>query len=235
MLSVVCFKWKRNKRGFSLPAAIVEYSALYVNRLRNMVWRNLRIPHRFICVTDDPGGVDPRIEIVPLWDKCLNIGGCFNRLYTFSPDMEALFGPRFVCIDLDCVIVGDVTPLFTRTEDFIINSYKPVAGKNWHPQKYNGALYMMTAGARRQVWDTFDPELSPKIILENTAKVVGSDQAWVGLTLESEVTWTEADGVYEIRQLPSKADLPANAKIICFAGPRDPALENARWVKDLWK
>lgn len=235
MISVVCFKWKK-RADSAWPVSNIEYSAEHVHRLKNMVWRNLAFPHRFICVTDDASDIDPRIEIIPLWDKHLDLGGCYNRLYVFSPDMKKLLGDRFICIDLDCVITGDITPLVTRSEDFVINSYKPLV-TSIVDQHYNGGMFMMTAGARRQVWDTFDPKRSPGAIMraKREGTCIGTDQAWVRLILgKNEARWTEADGVYEARQVRDK--LPPGARIVFFAGSRDPLTSTGyQWVREHWR
>jgi hypothetical protein len=233
LLTFACFKWVRNKKGFVLPAAVHEYTSEHVNVLGRMLARHYHAPHRFVCVTDDPRHIE--VETIPLWDKCRVLGGCFNRLYTFSPDMAGLLGDRFVCIDLDCVIVDDVTELFDRDEDFVINSYNPISDKA-PSQMYNGGLYMMNAGARRRVWDGFivDPAMAIRKIQNNPLQCIGSDQAWIRLTLgEGEARWSNADGVYESRQFTHT--LPENAKIIGFAGARDPSQRKYKWVLEHWR
>src|SRR6185369_10690146 len=62
MLSVVCWKWKPSNGYRS------AFGPETVNVLRAMVRRHYQKPHRFICVTDDSRGIDPGIEIIPLWD-----------------------------------------------------------------------------------------------------------------------------------------------------------------------
>lgn len=233
-LTIVCFFWRRNKTGFKLPA-VCDYSPKHIIRLRNGLKRHLHIPHRLVCVTDQPHLMPKGVEAIPLWDKCRDLGGCFNRLYTFSPAMRKLLGERFACIDLDCVIVGDVTPIFSRREDFIINRYCPTAfDKRPIPQFYNGGLFMMNAGARRHVWDTFDPLVSPALIHNNPC-VVGTDQAWIRMVLgEGEATWGPEHGIYEARNIGDHP-LPSNARIVMFAGKRDPSIANQPWVREHWK
>lgn len=235
MLNVVCFKWNRIQNDRSLARVIPKYTPNHVNILHNMVWRNLMIPHKFICITDDSRGIDPRIEVIELWDKCKEIGGCFNRLYVFSPDMKNIIGDRFVCIDLDCVIVGDITTLFSKTDDFIINTYNPHPASVYSKsQLYNGGLFMMNAGARRQVWEKFNPQNSPQKIKENK-DVLGTDQAWIRIILgNNEKRFTEKeDGVYEARAFAAR--IPRNSKIIMFAGSRDPSLSKKPYVIDHWR
>ncbi len=231
MLTFVCFKWQRIKTGFQLPS-VCNYTARHVNVLRNMLARHVHVPHRLICVTDAPAGIDPRIAIVPLWDRCRELGGCYNRLWVFSDEAAALFGERFICIDLDCVLTGDCTSLFTRSESFVMNSYNP-AKANDKDQFYNGSMIMMDAGCRKSVWDQFDPVDSLQKIAES-GEVIGTDQAWIRLHLgKCEARWTNADGVYEARQVGYK--FKPDARLIFFSGRRDPSQYPYQWVARHWR
>lgn len=231
MMTFVCFLWKRNTQGFKLPS-VCDYTARHVNVLRNMLERHVHMPHRLVCVTDDAKGIDRRVETVPLWDKCRDLGGCYNRLWVFSEDARELFGPRFACIDLDCVILKDCTDLFTRDEDFIINSYYPTP-PNYLDQYYNGGLFMMTAGARSSVWDEFDPARHPEM-LQADARCIGTDQAWIRVHLgKGEARYTQDDGVYEARIIGPTP--PANARLVMFAGKRDPSKSMHGWVRRAWR
>lgn len=233
MIRVVTFKWKpRAKRGHSEPPHVVQYTAQHVNTLYRMVWRNLSMPFEMVCVTDDPSGICDDVRTEPLWDDGLEWGGCYARVRTFSPEMRDVLGDRFIVLDLDCVIVDDITPLVDRPEDFVINSYKG-ANRRDPKQHYNGGMYLMTAGARRQVWYQWRGEASvleveaAKARLEST----GSDQGWIRRVLgKGEARWTEEDGVYEARQVRNK--LPENARIVLFAGKRDPT--QPEWQAKPW-
>lgn len=228
-LKVVCFKWERDRRGYQLPS-VCDYSWKHVQILKSMVERNLHIPHEFICITDDPNHPDD-IKTIPLWDKCRHLGGCYNRLYAFSEDMRSIIGERFVMIDLDCVITGDITPLFDTNDDFKINGY--FFGD--FDQYYNGGLVLMNAGARKQVWDDFDPIQSPNQVA-NTDYVIGSDQAWIRIRLgKGEKRFSEDEGVYNFIRLKNQC-LPDDAKIVFFAGKRDPSTcLNTDWVREHWR
>ena len=235
MLTVVCFKWERTSTGFKLPSQrVTRYTAKHVLRLRNMVARHYPKPHRFVCITDDPTGLDD-IETLPLWSQYLVLGGCYHRLQLFGKHMREFIGPRFVMLDLDVVITGDLTPVFDRTEDFVINSYRT---KDFD-QRYNGSIMLMDAGCRSQVWETFEPFESVRAIEQNRRRVVGTDQAWIRLTLGSgEATYTDADGVYDVRFSPAmhQRKLPSDARIVVFPGPRDQRTEMRRhpWIKEHW-
>lgn len=238
-VTVVCFKWHRQKTGLELPH-VCDYGPRHVNILKRAIDRNTTQTHRFICVTDDWQGLNDDIEVVQLWDKCLALGGCYNRLYVFSEVMRKYLGDRFVCIDLDCVVTGNLDALLARREDFIINSY-PKGGQGCATQQhYNGGLFMMDAGCRKQVWDTFDLERSPAILEERKTRreVCGSDQAWIAHTLgDGEAMFTQTDGVYDYRVLGNRGILPSDAKMVFFAGRRDPSIERqtVSWVRNHWQ
>ncbi len=214
-----------------------------VNVLRRMVARHYPRPHRFLCVTDDPVGVDPEVTIVPPWNDHAGLpspaGGknpsCYRRLRAFAPDIAAVFGRRFVSLDLDTVITGDLRPVWDRTEDFVI--YGDTNPRTF----YNGSMCLMTAGARAQVWTTFDPERSPRAA--KLAGHFGSDQGWISHCLgPRESKWTRADGVYSFRNdfaLPRRTALPADARVVVFHGRLDPWTEYTQrhwpWVTEHYR
>ncbi len=230
ILKILCFKWEYTD-GFRIPSldVIGKYSADHVNRLYHSVERNLTIPHKFICVTDNPYGVG--CETFPLWSTYRNLGGCYTRLMLFNSNMRYIFGNRIASIDLDCVVTGSLDAIFGRKESFIINKYHRGKKGEYTHQWYNGGLFLMTTGSRSEVWDSFNPVKSPKIIRERKSKkeIIGTDQAWISHVLDSdEAVFNENDGVYEYRQIVGQ-ELPKNAKLVLFAGRRDPSVTSISW------
>lgn len=229
-VSVVCFKWQT-------PGYRGIFNASHVNTLRDMVARHYPDPHRFICVTDDAEGIADGIEVVPLWDDHATVpnpsgGGrptCYRRLKLFAPDIGETLGDRIVWLDLDTVICGDLRPLWNRNEDVVL----------WkNPQNlwpYNGAIGMLTAGARPQVWTDFDPDTSPAQTQARGYR--GSDQAWLSHKIPGEATWSAADGLYYIRNMPRdrKDVLPENARVVFFNGGYAPQDVPFGWVKEHYR
>ncbi|AHF91653.1 glycosyl transferase [Opitutaceae bacterium TAV5] len=90
------------------------YGPEYVNRLRRAVARHLPSPHRFVCFTDDPVGLDPEIEALPIPPVDLppeKIGTGWRKLCLFGP--EAPLEGSCLFLDLDIVITGDLERFFT--------------------------------------------------------------------------------------------------------------------------
>lgn len=224
-LQIVCFKWSAAaSSGFVLPKqkSGFRYSSAHVNTLYRMLKRNLHRPFRLNCITDDPRGLDRRIHPIPIWDHFAELGGCYRRLYVFSRDMKDLIGDRFLCIDLDVLIVGDVTPLFSRTESFV---YYQMRGANGEGVRLNGGMYMMDAGAREFIWTEFRD--NPAECIAGARHIVGSDQAWMQHRLGlDEANWSQKDGIYDFRldfieggrRLP-----PMGARIVMSPGGANPS------------
>lgn len=247
MFTIFTMKWERQTKGHQLPA-VCDYGSEHVNKMFNMLKRNLTLPFRFVCITDNITGLDPDIETIRLWDLFANLGGCYRRLFVFSPVMKKYLGDKFISIDLDAVITGNLDELFSLDDDFRINEY--AIHKRCHAthQYYNGGLFMMKAGARAKVWHTFykNPE---KVINEikkrNEGKarpeLVGSDQAVIAHILgEGEKTFNDKMGVYDYSLLSRNGRgkfLPTDAKIVLFAGKRDPSTElnKSPWIAENWR
>lgn len=218
--TIVCFRWKPHAGYRSI------YPPITVTAMRDMWRRCYPKPHRFVCITDTREDIDPDIETFPLWTDYANVPSphpgaknpsCYRRLKLFSAEAEAWFGPRILSIDLDCVLTGDVTHIVERPEDFVMY------GDTNPRTHYNGSLVLMTAGARRQVWDDFDPATSPRAA--RSAGMWGSDQGWISYRLGGgEAKFGRKHGVYSYRNdlKSGGSKLPADARIVVFHGCVDP-------------
>lgn len=219
-LTIVTWKWKPTNgyRSAFPPHA--------VNVLRRMVERHYPKRHRFVCVTDDPRGLDRGIDVVPLWSDFADVRventakhpSCYRRLRAFSPDIAKVFGDRFVSLDLDLVITGELAPLWDRPEPFVC--YSGTRG----PGHLNGSMWLLTAGAFPHVWRDFDPDRSPA--LARSAGFFGSDQGWMSYCLaKTAATWGKADGVVSFRneiRTNRPAVLPNGARVVVMHGAMKP-------------
>lgn len=211
MLSVVAWKWRGTR----------DYTSGHVNVLARAISANLSTPHEFVCVTDDPAGLDPGIRAVPLpaFEHLRVRRGypsCYVRLRAFDPEFAAQLGPRFLMIDVDAVITGRLDHLVARTEDFVIweNPDRPGA------IHYQGGLMLMDAGARPQVWERFEGEASRDITARRG--LIGSDQAWITHCLyPGEASWTRADGLAFGRDC-KRGYPPPGACMVQITGSRKP-------------
>lgn len=230
MLSIVTWKWVT-------PGYHSTFTAEHVNVLARMVERHYPAPHRVVCVTNEADGIDPHITIVPDREDFAHLpsphGGkmpsCYRRLLLFHPDAAQWFGERFVSMDLDCVIVLDLRPLFDRPDDFV----------GWQdacrPRQLCGSMFMLRAGARPHVWNDFDPTLSPG--LAKAAGNYGSDQGWLSYCLHEDSRWTAEDGVLNFNFDLQRGPLRDGARIVFFTGipkPWDATAMRHEWVRQHW-
>lgn len=191
-----------------------------------MVRRNLSIPHRLVCVTDEQLDLPSHIEIIrppgdfvdvriPTWPEYRP--QCLRRLSMFRPDAAEIFGPRFVCTDLDLVVGASLNPLFETRDQFRI--CKGTA----EGRPYNGSMFILTAGARPKVYSDFTPAGAIKA----GRKFVGSDQAWIAHCLPNEPTWGEDNGVV-FHGLPRAPE--TERRVMFFAGEIKPWMR----IRDPW-
>ena len=107
--NVVCIKWG------------TKFGADYVNSLYRMVEKNLTIPHRFVCFTDNAEGIDPGVEIRPLPE--LNDEGlpekAWRKLGLFTDQLADLEGEALF-LDLDVVIRDNIDCFFEKEGEFYI-------------------------------------------------------------------------------------------------------------------
>lgn len=231
--TVVCWRWQPPSGYRS------TFGPETVNTLRAMVARRYATPHRFVCVTDDRRGIDPRVEIVPAWNDFADVPSphgrknpsCYRRLRMFDPAIASVLGRRFVSLDLDVVITGSLDALWDRPEDIVLyGDTNPQPGSH-----YNGSMILHTAGTRSAVWTEFDPRVSPDIARQS--KAWGSDQGWISYRLgPHEAKFTRDHGVYSYRNHLRNHGrrLPDDAVMVVCHGAEDPwgaELQALDWVR----
>lgn len=232
MLAVTCWRWG----GL--------FGAVYVNRLRAALERHLHIEHELVCVTDDAVGIDRRVRVVSLPSEFAHTPRCRRRMQQFDHHwgLHAL-GARILSIDLDVVIVDDITPLVDRPEPI-------VAWKVGHAGVYSGSFLLFDAGALHGAWAPFaaDPDGYPRTCSPHGTP---SDQAMLNHYLRRTgikvAELTEADGIvtyygrgYErLEHLgvgPTRSALPPGARLVVLGSADKHVMDEARfgWVLDHW-
>ena len=91
-----------------------KYSPDYVNKLFHMVERNLSLPYRFICLTENPTGLDAEIEVCPILTK--NLNDSYIKFVLFEKHLHDITG-EVLFLDLDMVIINPIDELFLFEPD----------------------------------------------------------------------------------------------------------------------
>jgi len=109
-VNIVCMKWGN------------KYGPDYVNKLYNMVSKNLTKNFRFICFTDNKSGIKNNVEILPLpfieMPKNKPERG-WRKLSILQKNISGLDGISLF-LDLDVVLVENIDPLFDLKGEFFI-------------------------------------------------------------------------------------------------------------------
>lgn len=140
MNNIICMKWG------------TKYGPEYVNNLYSMVARNLTLPFRFVCFTDNGEGVREEVEVMPLPEMDLPDGAerGWRKLSTFKEDFP--LDGKILFIDLDTVIVDNIDDFFNIGGDFFMI-------KHWAPSEKHGkgesAVYRYNSKIHHEIYDYF--------------------------------------------------------------------------------
>jgi hypothetical protein len=217
-----------------------KFRSKHVNVLHAMIGRHYPRPFRFVCITDDAEGLDPRIETMPMpvrFDDLKSPHGerfpsCYCRLWVFSREATIL-GERILSLDIDVVILADLRPLVDRDEDFV-----GWGDKRFEKNKIAGGVYLLRTGSMPQVWEEFNPLTSPAAAL--SAGNRGSDQGWMSYRIKQpfgrwnggelvKINWTRAHS----------RTTPQGARMVFTSGAKPPWSKEQKhrypWIKEHWK
>jgi len=208
-LTVVTFKWHGWRKDL--------YKPVHVEVLERMLKKHLTIPHRFVCVTDDPKGL--RCETRPLWyepdiQTMQGRPNSYRRLRLFAPEAKSMFGPRVLQMDLDCLIRGNIDHMITNDD------FKIMHGK---AAPYNGSMWLHRTGTKTSVWSQltkYAPEQIRRHERVTGVRHYGSDQAWMSMKIPNAPVWANRDGAYHFTLINNQ--VPEDSKIIFFAGHLKP-------------
>lgn len=223
-------------RDASFPAR--TYLAEYVNAHLPMLKRYCHVPYRVVCVTDDPTGLNPKIEAVPMPvasdgdvnSKDPRFPRCYRRLWNWSKDAK-LLGERIFSLDVDSVLVNNITPLLEREENLVV----------WRrADLILGGAYLLRTGTFSHVWENFRFDTSPLELA--SAGRAQSDQGWLNHMLtplpEGVGVWTEDDGMRLEPSMRTQRLNPEGTRIVSFGGPHKPWMKSAHqrypWLARYW-
>lgn len=232
-----------------------KYDATYVNRLYSMVSRNLSLPFRFICLTDNSDGFSQGIESFEIPEVPVDMNEdpekrkvqAWKKLLTF---VDPLYDVTGTCLflDLDIVIIDSIDCFFEPDGDFhIIQDWAGLRDTG------NSSVYRFTAGALSSVIDDFCANRDAAVAKH------GNEQNFLTqhITQLGKLNYWQDDWCLSYRKqvLPSNrlarwffaAKKPSHGKIIVFHGDINPEgaiagqgdrwyrrIRPAKWLADYW-
>lgn len=235
MLSVVCFQWNTGFR---------EYLPRHVNALAAMYMASYPGDMRFICVTDETDGFSRNVEVLKTPAKAAEVGripsphgksypASYRRLWLFSDEAAAL-GERILLTDIDCLVVGDISPLVDVDADFVGWQTKHRWGNTG---RIAGGSWLLRTGTHAHVWNDFIEHPYSAIDAAAKAGWTGSDQAWLSYKLNGCTVWPDNSGIYQNQDGIHQWQKPKpDARIIHFNGSVKPWSKSApKWAQDRFK
>jgi len=223
-VNIICMKW-----GDKFPAS-------YVNKLYAMVERNITLPFKFVCFTEDGNGICSDVEIQPLPELDLpeNIPERgWRKLTVFSKDFGGLSG-QTLFLDLDVVIVDNIDDFFAVKGDFLIAHDK----KNPKKMEGNSSVFRFEIGKYPQILSYFEENF------DQIKSEVRHEQAYLSREIHKLGAlkfWNDAwVPSFKYRCAPSwirswfeAPSIPKNAKIILFHGLPNPP-EAIKGISGKW-
>lgn len=215
-----------------------DYSWEYVRRLAEGVKRWLKIPHRFVCITDERMN-DPGIFYIRYLKR--NWPSWWAKMEVFD-----LLGP-VLYFDLDTVLVGSIDDLarwVMETKDVLLML------RDFYTRDRSSGILGWN-GDLRWVLDSFERDYANRATWHRSRAAISmfagrerfrGDQDWLRFFLlgHSELLVALAQnvmsGIYSYKVHVKDKGLPSDAKIICFHGrPRPHEVASLDWMQEFWR
>lgn len=187
------------------------YGPEYVNRLAAMVARHTTRPHLFLCLTDDPTGLECLAAPIET-----DLPGWWAKLALFQPRR---FNDRVLYLDLDTVICANIDFLFDYTGPFaLLRSFLP-------PSRYGSAVMSFLPG-HDYLWRDFTRDVMDRLY---------GDQDWIAERTPAVDCWQDiAPGMIGSYKVDGLEDGPRDFAICCMHGTPKPHDVVDGWVGDVW-
>ena len=200
----------------------VEYSPEQVRWLRDMVAAHLRTDHRFVCLTDT---TIVGVETIPLRD---DLPGWWSKMELFRELEEAFY------LDLDTVIVGDITRMVKHKHRFTV--LRNLSSRN---TGRIGSGVMAWGGDHSHLYRAFmaDPK---RHMAECTTPDKWGDQGFIQHVQREHGGWDHFQDLWPGRVVSYKFDLRrrrpmGDNRIVCFHGEPKPWEVRADWIPRMVK
>ena len=146
-----------------------KYDHTYVNRLYNMVERNLTIPFNFYCLTENTKDLNQKIKILPL--PKIPVEGWWYKPYVFSQSLG--LNGEILFLDLDIVIINNIDCFFNQNKEnlYIIRDFTRATIHKW--EKFNSSVFKFHSGTHSHIWGNFIKDPGQAV------RAMHGDQDWI--------------------------------------------------------
>lgn len=219
-----------------------KYGIEYVEKLRNMISRNISVEYQFVCLTDDPTPIkDVKLIVQP------NAGytkGWWHKLHMFDPSLP--LSGRILYFDLDVIICKNIDKLIKYSNDKFLGIRD--FNRKFHPhwRSLNSSVLAWTHKKEQHLWKKF---------LENkpAAMRLHGDQDWLWRYSKDVLeffpdTWIQSykweirkredlvvtNGRRNFKKQNDNVTIPDECCVAVFHGDPNPADVTDKFVIDNW-
>jgi hypothetical protein len=220
-----------------------KYGRDYVERLRNMVARNMTIPYEFVCLTDDTNSIEgvrsivqPGAGYAKLW---------WQKVHMF--DSALPIQGKIIFFDLDVVIHANIDKLLAFADrNFVgIHDFNRAFHSTW--MNLNSSVMAWTHGTQSHVWEQF--KANPR-----DAQRLHGDQDWIWKTSKHIIKFwpkewvqsykweirkreelTMSSGKRQFKQVDHTVEVSPACCVTVFHGDPKPQDVQDKFVVDNWR
>lgn len=222
---LLCMKWGQ------------KYSPDYVNKLYNMVARNVTPPFEFYCFTDEESGLISPIKTLPLprlgCNEPTKTRGKWRKVSLWGDSLYGLTGTALF-LDLDSIIVSNIDSYFTygKPQDIVLerNWARPLSGLG------QTSVFRFPIGAHSHILKNF--QQNPQTIADRYRY----EQHYITHSAGNMRSfwprgWTRHFRLHCLGPMPLRlmrpAIIPRGSKIITFPGGPNPSdAKYGKWKPD---
>ena len=219
-----------------------RYGREYVERLRNMVSRNLTLPYQFVCLTDDRHPIEGVRNIIQ--PNANYARGWWHKVHMFDPGLP--LSGRILYFDLDVVIHNNINKLATiYPSEFIgIHDFNRKFYSNWI--NLNSSVMAWNHGSQSYIWSRFKD--NPR-----EAQRLPGDQDWIWRNakdrlkfwprdwvqsykweIRSKEELTVINGKRQFKEVDHSVEVPSECCVTVFHGDPKPQDVKDKFVVDNW-
>lgn len=219
-----------------------KYGIDYVEKLRNMVSRNIKMSYEFVCLTDDPTPItNVRLILQP------NSGytkGWWHKLHMF--DYRLPLKGRILYFDLDVIICGNIDKLAKYSADKFIGIRDFNRKFHAHWRSLNSSVMSWTHGQEKKIFETFQQNKNAALRLHGDQDYIWRNckdhldffpDSWIQsykweIRSRDELTVTQGKRNFKTRNdniIPS-----SECCVAVFHGDPNPAEVKDKFVIDNW-
>ncbi|WP_068117156.1 glycosyl transferase [Tropicimonas marinistellae] len=220
--NVICIKWG------------TLFGPEYVNRLYSGARRNLSVPVRFFCMTEDADGLHPEIEALDLpiepfraeMEAALAVAnrqGAMRKVSLFRPGLIPDLDGPLLGFDLDVVITGALDDILHHAPGRVAMRADWVEARRGRKTGH-GSVFRYDPALHGWLYETLAADPAGEV-----AKARGSEQRYTSTLAQEKgaFAYLPPDQVVSFKHgclhLPpmnylSEPRLPGNARVVCFHG-----------------